>query len=309
MNAENFAEWQRQQGHQVVRTQSSYWCEAGPRVFQAFPYHWLISPSQQELDHLLQHNKILAIRYSTPIDAPEGKVSYHLVRSGAYNLEDLHGKTRKYVAQGLSNLTIKSVPFSMMAEQGWGLQHDTLQRQNRTNSMQQTEWVNLCVAAENIPGFEAWGAFAQGEMAAGLITVHIDDTYHLLYLMSHSQYLSLHVNHTLYYAVTNQFLAREGIKLVFSTLESLDAAQDIDTFKFRLAYQPKPVRQRVVFHPILRPFASKTARRLLNRLLKLNTNNPLLSKANGMLRFYVDGKLPINQQEIPACLGKTQFES
>lgn len=305
MNADNFAEWQRKQGNQVIRTPSSYWCEAGPRVFQAFPYHWLISPSEPELKHLFLHNKVFAIRYSTPMDAPEGKVSYHLVRSGTYNLEDLHGKTRKYVTQGLSSFTIKPVPFTEMADKGWDLQHDTLQRQNRTNSMQQKDWINLCLAADNLPGFEAWGAFSQGQLAAGMITVHIDDTYHLLYLMSHSQYLGMHVNHTLYYAVTHEFLARDGVKMVFSTLESLDAAQNIDTFKFRLAFQPRPVRQRVVFHPILKPFANKTTRRLINRLLNLNTNNPLLSKANGMLRFYLDGKLPINEQEKPAFLANS----
>jgi len=40
MNIEIFAEWLRHQGHQIHKTQHSYWYDQGPCVYQAFPYHW-----------------------------------------------------------------------------------------------------------------------------------------------------------------------------------------------------------------------------------------------------------------------------
>ena len=49
MNAEIFAEWLRRQGHSVVRTTSSYWYDKSSRVYQAFPYHWIIQPTEEEL--------------------------------------------------------------------------------------------------------------------------------------------------------------------------------------------------------------------------------------------------------------------
>ena len=52
MNAENFSEWQRRQKHKVIRTKSSYWYEASPHVFQAFPFHWVITPSEKEVNDL-----------------------------------------------------------------------------------------------------------------------------------------------------------------------------------------------------------------------------------------------------------------
>ena len=79
MNAEIFAEWIRRQGHQVFRTASSYWYDAGPHVFQAFPYHWLISPSQEEINGLLRAHRIASVRYSTLFNSSLGKASYHII--------------------------------------------------------------------------------------------------------------------------------------------------------------------------------------------------------------------------------------
>jgi hypothetical protein len=79
MNAEVFAEWLRRQGHRVIRTPSSYWYEAVPRVYQAFPYHWLITPRDEELYQMLGENHAVGLRYSTPLDSHLGAVSYHSV--------------------------------------------------------------------------------------------------------------------------------------------------------------------------------------------------------------------------------------
>ena len=54
MNAEIFSEWLRRQGYIVVKTESSYWYDAWPRVFQAYPYHWVIQPEQAEINALLR---------------------------------------------------------------------------------------------------------------------------------------------------------------------------------------------------------------------------------------------------------------
>ena len=64
VNASVFAEWLIRQGHRVERTASSYWYDAAPRIFQSFPYHWVIDPSEDELQQLLRCHKALGLRYS-----------------------------------------------------------------------------------------------------------------------------------------------------------------------------------------------------------------------------------------------------
>jgi len=62
------------------------------------------------------------------------------------------------------------------------------------------------------------------------------------------------------------------------------------------------VRQRVDFHPFLNPIATPVAHVLARKLLQHDPSNPLLAKAEGMLRFHVEGKRCILEQNYPKCL-------
>lgn len=301
MNIENFAEWKRRQGFRVLRSDTSCWYEASPHIFQAFPYHWLITPSEQELHDLLIQNRMYALRYSAPVEAASGKISYHIVKSRPYSLDMIKHKTHKHIIEGLSLCTVERISMARLAKEGWVLQQDSLLRQHRTGSMRQEEWSRLCLSAEGIPGFEAWGASVNGELAASLLITCVDDVALFLYLNCHQKYFDAHASHVLYFSVARELLQREGIFSVFLTLQSLDAPKSVDEFKFRLGFNPKPVRQRVLFHPSIRPFANPLTHRL-TRTMKKFWGNSSLSKAEGMLNFYLQGRLPLDRQHWPECL-------
>jgi len=304
MNAETFAEWVRRQGHRVVRTASSYWYDAGPRVYQAFPYHWLIQPSARELRELLISKGAAALRYSTPFDAPDGKVSYHVVLepSTPYTLETLRAQARNGVRRGLSCCQVERIPFERLAEEGWVLQQDTLDRQGRRRSMSQADWQRICLAAKDLPGFEAWGAIVEGELAASVLTARIDDTCCVPYAQSLRQYLNKYVNNALFYTFSRELLSRPGVNMIFYGLHSLDAPESVDEFKFRMSLTAKPVRQRVVFSPLLMPVCNSAGYAIIERLLHRYPDNPMLAKAEGMLRFHLQEKHPADKQDWPECL-------
>lgn len=304
VDAETFAEWLRRQGHRVVRTPSSWWYEAGPRVYQAFPYHWLLPvDSGHEVRELLLRHGILAVRYSTTLEAPEGKASYHVVLHRPYTLEGLPGRARNGVRRGLGRFRIEQVPFERLAREGWDLQRDTLERQGRLRSMDQGEWERLCRAAVGLRGFEAWAALApNGDLAAALITARVGDTWCVPWALSHSGHLRDHVNNALFYAVSADLLGREGVRGLFFTLQSLDAPESVDEFKFRMGLEPVAVRQRVDFHPAARPFAHPRVHGLVAGQLARHPDNPTLAKAEGILRFHVEGRRPLDEQEWPSCL-------
>ena len=304
MNAEIFAEWLCRQGHRVLRTASSYWYDAGPRVYQAFPYHWLIQPSARELRELLMGKGAVALRYSTPLNATNGKVSYHVVleRCTPYNLETLRAQARNGVRRGLAYCRIERIPVEQLAVEGWLLQQDTLDRQGRRRSMSQAEWQRICLAAKDLPGFEAWGAIVEGELAASVLTARIDDVYCVPYAQSLSKYLNKHVNNALFYTFSRELLSRPGVNMIFYGLHSLDAPESVDEFKFRMSISPNPVRQRVVLSPVLMPVRNRAGHAVVDRLLERYPDNPSLAKAEGMLRFYLQGKRPIDRQDWPECL-------
>ena len=302
MNAETFAEWTRRQGHRVVRTASSYWYEAGPRVFQAFPYHWVIRPDEKEIRDLMWSHGIASLRYSTPLDSPEGMVSYHVVLHKPYDTDRLKSQARNGVKRGLEHFKVEQIPFERLATEGWALQQDTLARQDRLRSMSQVEWERLCRSAHDLPGFEAWAAIAGDELAGAVIVCRIDNVFNVPYAMSHSRFLSQHVNNAVFYAVSRELLAREDVDHIFFTVQSLDAPANVDEFKFRMGLEAKPVRQRVDFHPLLSPFASRTVHTWTRSLLQRDPSNPTLAKAEGMLPFHVEGRRRLSEQSWPECL-------
>ncbi len=307
MNAETFAEWLRRQGHRVFRTASSYWYEAGPRVLQAFPYHWLIAPDKKEIHELMLENGIAAVRYSTPLNFSSGKASYHVTLCKPYQLEALKPQARNGVKRGLCHFSVERIPFERLATEGWALQQDTLKRQDRLRSMTQAEWEVLCRSAEDLPGFEAWAAISDGELAGAIIVCRIDDVFNVPYAMSHSRFLCNHVNNAVFYTASCNMLEREGVKCIFFTVQSLDAPANVDEFKFRMGLTPKAVRQRVDFHPLLKPFATQATHALSRMLLQRDPSNPMLAKAEGMLRFHVEGNRALPEQPWPECLERRRF--
>ncbi len=308
MNPEIFAEWMRRQGHRVYRTASSYWYEAGPRVLQAFPYHWLITPRASEIRELLMDHGVAALRFSAPLNFSEGKASYHVVLHEPYHMDLLKAQTRNGIRRGLGNFKVEQISFERLATEGWILQQDTLLRQNRLRSMTQVEWERLCRAAIDLPGFEAWAGIENGELAGALIVCRIDDVFSVPYALSHSRFLCNHVNNAVFYVVSREMLEREGVKSIFYTVQSLDALPNVDEFKFRMGFKPKAVRQCVTFHPYLSRFANQTMLSWTQKLLERDESNPLLAKAEGMLRFHVEGTRILPAQPWPECLERRKIK-
>ena len=122
------------------------------------------------------------------------------------------------------------------------------------------------------------------------------------YALSHRRFLNDHVNHALFYRVNGNLLARDNIDGIFFTVQSLDAPSTVDDFKVRMGLIPRPVRQRVDFHPWLKPIATPTTHKIFAHLLHYDEANPFIAKAEGMLRFYIEGKQSLTHQPWPECL-------
>ncbi len=303
MDSEVFAEWLRRQGHSVVRTPSSYWYEASPRVYQSFPYYCLIDPDEKELMDVLREKHAVALRYSTSMVKPTGRLSYHVIYDKPdYPLSSVPRQARQHVKQGLKYATYESIPLKRMSTEGWECRYQTLVRQGRQRAEKKAFWERMCLCAEGLPGFEAWGAIHNGELVAALLAHTIDDTVTMLFQQSKTEHLRFGVNHGLTYVFTRDVLRRPGMRLLFYGLHSLDAPSSVDEFKFRMGYLPKPVRQRIVFNPFIQPFVNRFSHGFLKAASSIRPNSPTIGKAEGVFQFYLQGRRPISKQEWPKAL-------
>lgn len=308
MNAEIFSEWLRLQGSKVVTTPNGYWYEASPKVFQAFPYHRLIQPTETELSELLKKNRAICLRYSAPMEHPEGKVSYHAIYDKPdYTLEGLDRRTRQNIRKGLKNCQVESISFERLASEGWLLEKDTQARHDRNNAVDEQTWIKRCMAAKELPGFEAWGAIVEGRLVASLLSFQCDDCCELITQQCHHDYMPMRVNNALCFTVTQTMVSRPSVRFIYYTMQSLDAPPSIDEFKFRMGYSAKPLRQRVVFNPWISRLANPTSLSFVKWLCTRYPSNPRIPKAEGMIRFYLEGKLPQEEQRWPDCLHDQQI--
>jgi len=295
-------EWLRRQGHRVIYTPSSCWHSPARGIFQAFPYHQLISPSDEELRQVFRRGRALALRYSAPLTSPVGKLSYHVVYANpVYRLDQVSRQSRQNVCKGMAYADIEPISFTRLAgREGWALRQETLVRQGRIKAESEAWWERLCLSAEGLPGFEAWGASHGGKLVAALVAFRTGDCILMAYQQSLTAHMRFGVNNALAFVFTQEALARPGVKKLFYGLESLDASWEVDEFKLRMGYSLETVRQRVVFHPALRPLLKPATFAALNYLGGRVFRNPKILKAAGMVRFYLEGSRPLSQQEPPA---------
>lgn len=289
-------EWYQRQGYYVTYSESSGWVELAKGVFQAFPYHWIINPSEEEIRNFFKANSAIALRYSTSIASSIGQISYHVIYDKPdYPISNLPKKVKK----GLQHASYEQISMDRLACDGWELRHDTLIRQGRENAETQEFWEKLCQCAEGLPGFEAWGAICEGKLVAALLAYAQENTVSIFYQQSMTDHLRFGVNNALTYAFTHSVLERPEVSCVFYGLHSLDAPPGVDQYKFGMNYYAKPVRQRVVFNPFLAPFIQPFSHSLLKTLMKVFPANPQIAKAEGILRFNIQGKRPLAEQEWP----------
>lgn len=309
MAIDSFLEWIKRQGHRIVSTPSSYWYEVSPRIYQAIPYHRVIVPSVEKLQRLLRNERAIGLRYSAPLDESEGRLSYHVVcMDKAYDLMQLPKKARYDVRRGLEYAVVEPLSFGRLASEGWRLRQDTLRRQRRTGAETQAWWERLCTGADGLPGFETWGAIHSGKLVASLLAVTIDDCCSVLYQQSLTDALRYGVNNALTYCFTKEVIGRRDVARVFYGLDSLDADESVDKFKFRMNYIAQPVRQRVVFHPRLQWLFNGVSHALLRTAKRRWPERPTIAKAEGMVRFYLEGKKPLAEQLWPDCLTTQRTE-
>ncbi len=293
-------EWLRRRGHSVVATRSSFWYNIAPGIYQAFPYHWQIQPAKDEIRQALGSTRSIALRYSTPVSAAEGIISYHVVLDNPNYHEMLLGKKARYdVRRGRENGEIEPITMREMAVQGWEARMDTLKRQHRESAETMRQWHVLCESAEDLPGFEAWGIRRNGKLVTSLLAYITPTCAAILYQQSLSDYLKARVNNALTFTFSRDILVQRKIPQIFYGLHSLDAPPSIDEFKFRMGYTVRPVRQRIVFQPLIAPLMNRASYKTVSGLLHLMPQSPILSKAEGVLRFYLQGKQDLHSQTLP----------
>jgi len=292
MGSEPFAEFLSRTGHRVLAAGGVDWYEAGRGFFLSLPSHRRLAPAPEALAELFAAGGVYGVRFPSPLDRG-GKLSYQIVCDDPeFGLDKLSGNVRSKIRRGLKRCEVRQVPFDELARSGRGADDDTMQRQGRETRLPADAWDRYWQAAADTPGMEGWAAYVGDQLAAFLVTVSFaDGPVEFLLARSRSELLNAYPNNALIYSCTEEMLKKRGVPKVTFGLESLEPVGALDQFKFSMGFRTEEVRQRVVFHPLLRrvlgfqPVRSAVYRWGAER----GPEGGFWRKATGLLRFADEG--------------------
>ncbi len=293
VDAAGYAAFLRALGHRVVQTPSGYWYDANRWFYLAAPPHRLYAPPEADLRRLLRRPFCLGARFAAPLGGP-GKLSYQIVCDNPdYDVEALSANVRSKVRRGLKRTRIEPLAFDVAATAGRQAHADTVARQGREGVLAGPKWDRFWAAAAATPGMEAWGAWVGDVLAAFLVAVRFDDGVDFLLARSRNDELNAYPNNALIFSVAHEMLSQQKVPEITFGLEALEPVGPLDQFKFSMGFRPRPLRQRIVFHPavhtLLRNGVVRSAfRRWAGRQ---GTERVFWRKAAGLLRFAEEGGL------------------
>jgi hypothetical protein len=291
MNTETFAEFYRRCGYATFRSTTTCWYKAHPLFLMSLPYHSELSLAPGEMDEVFDANRsVLGARYFGRPSGP-GRASFLIVcRDKEYDLPTLGHKARNQTRYGLCHCEVRPVNWQEAAR-AHDLQRETCIRQGRKPEFTTRQWCRLCEAAASVPGFEAWGAFAKGGLAALALVSQCDEHASILYQYSRTALLSERPNNALVFMMTRELLARPGIEVVCYGPEPLEDLGNLNRFKFEMGYSPQPIRQLGIISPYWRGVASPIVHRCIVKIAGWTRPGSSFRKAAGISNL-VQATLP-----------------
>lgn len=286
MDAEGLRQFFENVGYRTVSSPSAYWYEAGPRFLLSLPSHRAVSVPDSEINDLFAQQRLAGVRYiADPKDG--GKSSFQIVASDPeYGLEKLSSNSRSRVRRGLKRNEIRRTCGAEVMEHAESAFRETMTRQGRGSESAIATWKRLMAAADQEAGIEIWSAWHEGQLASYLLIMFLDDVCEFYQARSSNELLKHYPNNALIYTAAEEMLTRRGVREITFGIESPEDVAALDTFKYSLGFEKKPIVQRVVFHPAMRTaLAIPGVKTFLDFAAARPGAHVTLRKAAGLARF------------------------
>jgi hypothetical protein len=274
-------------GHTVIETPSLYWYDVYRGFYLGFPHHRLVDPPASELWQVFRRCPA-GVRFFGPPGGP-GRASYAFtIRDRGYDLDRLSANNRSKVRRGLGRCRIERLEPAYVRTHGRAINDDTLRRIKLQDRYPwERYWEAVARATDCV---EVWGALVDGTLAAYSVAVRADRCCEILIARSTSEMLKFYPNNALLFTVVRDMLARPDVDEVLFGVQALDRTDGTDAFKLSLGFDKSPIRQRVVFHPMLRPaLQNPLAVRLLGALAARRPDSEIWRKLHGLALFSTTG--------------------
>lgn len=287
-----FYEFYSNAGFKVYTSQSSEWCEIQRGMLISIPYHRLINPKQEELDHLLKVSGAWGLRFPTGVGNCGFLSKLEICDHFGYELEFLKHKFRNRVVKGERHCEIRSISIQELRIEGYKLNLSTLKRQNRNDPKANLNyWHKICDGLEKSNGVNILGAYFQDRLAAYVVILETPSMTEMIIQNSDSELLSYCPNNLLTYYVTWYYLTERSNQVpICYGLGSLEDTPGLEHYKIGMGYVMQPIKQRLYFRRGVRLFLRPSLLylgQLINKHI-IKGRSYKLDKSCAMLKHYLE---------------------
>lgn len=286
-----YAESLRTAGMRVVAgSGGTYWAASGT-VMRRLPTFRTEPPAPSEVDDALRSTGALMTAYLTEPDAERAANAWLYVCSDAeYSIATLSPPMRRNLRRAAQQLTIAPVTAAELLAHGGPAFCDTRRRTGLDDgTMAGFRRYFARRGRVDRPGRAYLGAWKDGQLAAFLTVLHVDDWVELG-SFSMTAMLRDRPNDALLYAALSYYVGRRRCRVASFGLSSIQArsnAAGLHRFKRKVGFRAIPVHRAFVLHPSLRPFSNRltlsAAHGAVNAALGLRPRDRRLKKLGGVL--------------------------
>jgi hypothetical protein len=269
----------------VLGSKNTIWSSSERFSMQRQPVFALHPPSREETTRVFKRSHAAILSFVVkPSDVCDPNSSLYLCTDQEYSLKKLGRGARYDTSRGLNELKIKFLEQSELLKLGKQAYCDTLARAGLSVDSREPFEVRF-----RQPRTESryLGALRGDQLAAFFLVTEVDD-WVSMGGYSANEFLPLRPNNALVFYVLHHYLVETKFRVVsygLSSIQAVSKAEGLHKFKLKMGFESVPVHRAFVFNPLLRPFVNRVSWGLVNGILKVAPNHPMLKKAEGALRM------------------------
>jgi len=210
-----------------------------------------MNPPPEAIHDLLGRSKHVGARYLCPAGIGLSGGLY-LRRSRPFDIMSVQNHKRNRMRKALSRCVVREVEKAELEAQGRALNLETMERQGRFDPEFGWErpWRRLIDACYRSKGVKVMGSFAEGALAAYVVTFEEDRCLHLLHQFSANRFLNeCFPNDALTFTITKSGMDNADIESVSYGVAGLTRGNTLHDYKLRNGYEFIPYGYAFVLHP------------------------------------------------------------
>lgn len=200
--------------------------------------HEIKNVNPQKVKLALKKTKALLAHWTTQWDREESEWWWTCCDKKDYDIESIkHQSGRRGILKGLSNCEVKRISPEDFAHLTYKIFYNSLKSYGYKKIPSYEEYYNDIIYKSQFKGFELWGAFTKGRIAAYAACIVLKDAVSLGSTKSDRELNYLYPNNALFFHITKHYLRDRGMKYVTNGYRTLLHPTSINDFLIRLGYR------------------------------------------------------------------------